>query len=49
MYTYLMLPAAVRAEVPAVAAERRDCRQRQAHRPFSQLFPAPGHGSGRRR
>lgn len=30
MYTYLMLPAAVRAEVPAVAAARRDRRERHA-------------------
>ena len=43
MYTYLMLPAAVRAEVPAVAAERRERRERRARRPASQLFPAPGH------
>ena len=43
MYTYLMLPAAVRAEVPAVAAERRERRERRAHRPASQLFPTPGH------
>jgi hypothetical protein len=30
MYTYLMLPAAVRAEVPAVAMERRERREQRA-------------------
>ncbi|HEY3409513.1 MAG TPA: hypothetical protein VGK53_15185 [Propionicimonas sp.] len=48
MYTYLMLPAAVRAEVPAVALERRERRERRGRRPISQLFPAPGHRAGRR-
>jgi hypothetical protein len=48
MYTYLMLPAAVRAEVPAVAAERRERRQQRAPHPVSQLFPAPGHRAGHR-
>jgi hypothetical protein len=30
MYTYLMLPGAVRAEVPALANERRERRQRRS-------------------
>ena len=33
MYTYLMLPAEVRAEVPAIAAERRDRRRRGSRGP----------------
>jgi hypothetical protein len=32
MYTYLMLPGAVRAEVPALAAERRERRERRQRR-----------------
>ena len=48
MYTYLMLPAAVRAEVPAVALERRERRERRGRHLVSRLFPAPGHRAGRR-
>jgi hypothetical protein len=32
MYTYLMLPAAVRAEVPALALERRERGERRPSR-----------------
>jgi hypothetical protein len=32
MYTYLMLPGAVRAEVPALANERRERRERRQRR-----------------
>lgn len=42
MYTFLMLPAAVRAEVPATAAERRSRRERRdgrSHRPAVHLLP----------
>ena len=32
MYTYLMLPGAVRADVPALTAERRERRERRQRR-----------------